>query len=115
MADQKSNRCAPGGAERGAGRVDEARGLPRTPRCPEGTPIIGVPFYLADPRLAKIEEEEAVEVEGERDVMRYLRHEAGHAFNYAYRLYDRADWHQTFGAYSRPYRDRFRANPLSRD
>ena len=83
--------------------------------CPEGIPIIGVPFYLADPRLARIEEEIAVEVEGEGDVMRYLRHEAGHAFNYAYRLYDRADWRQTFGPYSRPYRERYRANPFSRD
>ena len=83
--------------------------------CPEGIPVIGVPFYLADPRLARIEEEIAVEVEGEGDVMRYLRHEAGHAFNYAYRLYDRADWRQTFGPYSRPYRERYRANPFSRD
>src|SRR3712207_7866144 len=57
----------------------------------------------------------AVEVESESDVMRYLRHEAGHAFNYAYRLYDRADWRTTFGPYSRPYRERFRANPFSRD
>jgi hypothetical protein len=47
--------------------------------------------------------------------MRYLRHEAGHAYNYAYRLYDRADWRQTFGPYSRPYRDRYRANPFSRE
>ncbi len=83
--------------------------------CPDGTPLIGVPFYLADPRLAKIEEEQAVEVETEQDSMRYLRHEAGHAFNYAYRLYDRADWRQTFGPYSRPYRDRYRANPFSRE
>lgn len=83
--------------------------------CPEGMPLIGVPFYLADPRLARIEEEMAVEVEGEGDVMRFLRHEAGHAFNYAYRLYDRADWRQTFGPYSRPYRERYRANPFSRD
>ncbi len=83
--------------------------------CPDDTPLIGIPFYLADPRLARIEEEIAVEVEGEPDVMRYLRHEAGHAFNYAYRLYDRADWRQTFGPYSRPYRDRFRVDPFSRD
>jgi hypothetical protein len=83
--------------------------------CPDGTPLIGVPFYLADPRLSKIEEEHSNEVEGEQDAMRYMRHEAGHAFNYAYRLYDRADWRQTFGPYSRPYRDRYRANPFSRD
>ncbi len=82
--------------------------------CPDDTPLIGVPFYLADPRLSRIEEEEAVEVEGELDVMRYLRHEAGHALNYAYRLYDRADWRETFGPYSRPYRERFRVDPLSR-
>ena len=82
--------------------------------CPDGTPIIGVPFYLADQRLARIEEELAVEVESEVDTMRFLRHEAGHAFNYAYRLYDRADWRQIFGPYSRPYRDRFRADPFSR-
>ena len=82
--------------------------------CPDGTPLIGVPFYLADTRLARIEEELAVEVESEVDAMRYLRHEAGHAFNYAYRFYDRADWRRIFGPYSRPYRDRFRANPFSR-
>jgi hypothetical protein len=82
--------------------------------CPDDTPLIGVPFYLADPRLARIEEEVAVEVEGEGDVMRFLRHEAGHALNYAYRLYDRADWRKTFGPYSRPYQDRYRADPFSR-
>ncbi len=83
--------------------------------CPDCTPLIGVPFYLADPRLSRIEEEQAVEVETEHDAMRYLRHEAGHAYNYAYRLYDRADWRQTFGPYSRPYRERYRANPFSRE
>ena len=82
--------------------------------CPDDTPLIGVPFYLADPRLARIEAEEAIEVESETDIMRYLRHEAGHAFNYAYRLYDRADWRQLFGPYSRPYRERYRADPFSR-
>jgi putative zinc-binding metallo-peptidase len=43
-----------------------------------------------------------------------VRHEAGHAFNYAYRLYERADWHSLFGPYSRPYRERYRADPFSR-
>src|ERR671932_217065 len=83
--------------------------------CPEGTPLIGVPFYLADERLARIEEEIAVEVESDEEAMRYLRHEAGHALNYAYRLYDRADWRQIFGPYSRPYRERYRVDPFSRD
>jgi len=81
--------------------------------CPDGTPLIGVPFYLADPRLARIEEDFALEIESENDVMRFLRHEAGHAFNYAYRLHDRADWHDVFGPYSRPYRDRYRSDPFT--
>ena len=82
--------------------------------CPDDTPLIGVPFYLADPRLSRIEEEMSVEVEGENDAMRFMRHEAGHAFNYAYRLHDRAEWHHVFGPYSRPYRDRYHADPFSR-
>ncbi|MDQ6830557.1 MAG: hypothetical protein M3081_16990, partial [Gemmatimonadota bacterium] len=47
--------------------------------CPEGTPLIGVPFYLADPRLERIEQEMSADVEGESDQMKFLRHEAGHA------------------------------------
>ena len=82
--------------------------------CPDGTPLIGVPFYLADPRLSRIEQRMAMEVEGEAEIMRILRHEAGHAINYAYRLHDRPDWRQIFGPYSRPYRERFRADPFSR-
>ena len=82
--------------------------------CPDGTPLIGVPFYLADARLSKIEEDYSAAVEGAEESMRYLRHEAGHAFNYAYRLYDRPDWRKIFGPYSRPYRERYRADPFSR-
>jgi hypothetical protein len=100
-----------------------AKGLVFQPRvylsdqwgCPSDVPLIGVPFYLADPRLSRLEAEHSEDVEGETDSMKYLRHEAGHAFNYAYRLYDRADWREMFGPYSRPYRDRYRADPLSRD
>ena len=83
--------------------------------CPGEVPIIGVPFYLADRRLSRIEAEERLELEGETDALKFLRHEAGHAFNYAYRLYDRADWRELFGPYSRPYRERYHVDPLSRD
>ncbi|MBA3343575.1 MAG: hypothetical protein H0T48_17295 [Gemmatimonadaceae bacterium] len=83
--------------------------------CPDGIPLIGVPFYLADLRLARIEDDFAEGIESDDEAMRYLRHEAGHAFNYAYRLYERPDWRQTFGPYSRPYRDRYPADPFSHD
>jgi hypothetical protein len=82
--------------------------------CPDGTPLIGVPFYLADARLERIEAEHAGAVEGDEEAMRYLRHEAGHAVNYAFRLYERADFAAQFGDYARPYHERYAANPLSR-
>lgn len=83
--------------------------------CPDGTPLIGVPFYLADPRLERIEREMSLSVEDDKESMRYLRHEAGHAFNYAFRLHERAEWQSRFGSFSRPYRDRYKANPFSRE
>jgi hypothetical protein len=81
--------------------------------CPDGEPIIGIPFYLADAKLARLEQE-IDDLEDEREILMYLRHEAGHAFNYAYRLYDRPEWRRIFGPYSRPYRERYRVNPFSR-
>ena len=58
--------------------------------CPDRVPIIGMPFYLADAELMRLEDEfmEGVEAESDEQIMRYLRHEAGHAVNYAYRLYE---------------------------
>jgi len=82
--------------------------------CPDEVPVIGIPFYLADPRLMRIEEEQAGDLESDQIIMMLLRHEAGHTINYAYRLFDDPDWVQTFGSFSRPYRDRFQPNPFSR-
>src|SRR5947199_6691097 len=70
--------------------------------CPSGEPVIGVPFYLANSDLAQLEKE-INDLEDAREVMMYLRHEAGHAFNYAYRLYNRPEWKQIFGWFRRPY------------
>ncbi len=82
--------------------------------CPSEEPVIGVPFYLADRRLGEIER--AVnDIESEREIMMYMRHEAGHAFNYAYELYKTDEWHELFGPFNRPYRDRYRYVPFSRN
>lgn len=83
--------------------------------CPDGTPLIGVPFYLVDPRLERIEAEMSAGVEGDEEAMRYMRHEAGHAINYAFHLYDQPEWRVAFGSFSKPYRERYRANPFSRE
>ena len=82
--------------------------------CPDGTPLIGVPFYLVDERLEKLEEEMSGAVENDAEAMRYMRHECGHAINYAFHLYERADWRRIFGSFDRPYRERYRADPFSR-
>jgi hypothetical protein len=81
--------------------------------CPDREPIIGIPFYLADPNLAALEQ--AVnDLEDEREIMMYLRHEAGHAFNYAYELYATREWRELFGPFDRPYVDDYKPVPFSR-
>jgi hypothetical protein len=82
--------------------------------CPSEEPIIGVPFYLADPRLGAIESS-VNDIENEREIMMYMRHEAGHAFNYAYELYKTDEWREIFGPFRRPYRDQYRFVPFSRN
>jgi hypothetical protein len=81
--------------------------------CPDGQPVIGIPFYLADRQLARLERE-MNDLEDEREIMMYLRHEAGHAFNYAYRLYVTLEWRSLFGPFNRRYRDHYRPVPFSR-
>ncbi len=82
--------------------------------CPSGQPIIGVPFYLAHPALARIERERN-DLETPREIMMYLRHEAGHAFNYAYEIYRRPEWRAMFGPFRRRYREDYTAVPFSRN
>ena len=81
--------------------------------CPSGEPIIGIPFYLADADLARLEKE-VDGLETPREIRMYLRHEAGHAFNYAYRLYETPEWRELFGPFNRPYRERYRPIPFDR-
>ncbi|OGD21229.1 MAG: hypothetical protein A2W03_10680 [Candidatus Aminicenantes bacterium RBG_16_63_16] len=82
--------------------------------CPHGVPVIGIPFYLADPVLSKLEGQLTdIEAEDEAEVMMYLRHEAGHAFNYAYRLYRKPEWRRLFGRFSQPYKKNYRPLPFS--
>jgi hypothetical protein len=81
--------------------------------CPSGEPVIGIPFYLANPNLARLEKE-MNDLEDAREIMLYLRHEAGHAFNYAYELYKTDEWRGLFGPFRRPYRDSYRPIPFSR-
>ena len=84
---------------------------------PDGVPGIAVPFYMAHPRLMRLERLIMDEVEGGNAnwLTRILRHEAGHALDNAFRLRRRKGWRRTFGKSSRPYPDVYRPRPASRD
>ncbi|MGZ4815196.1 MAG: putative zinc-binding metallopeptidase [Terriglobales bacterium] len=81
--------------------------------CPSGEPVIGVPFYLADPRLSDLERQ-INDLEDDREIMMYLRHEAGHAFLYAYKLHHTPEWRELFGSFRRPYREHYKPIAFSR-
>jgi Putative zinc-binding metallo-peptidase len=84
---------------------------------PANTPGISFPFYLAHPRLARLERKMMLEVEGgtRRECMQILRHEAGHVVQHAYGLHRRRRWQQVFGLSSTPYPEYYRPNPASKD
>jgi hypothetical protein len=83
---------------------------------PDGVPGVAVPFYLAHPRLIRLERRMMRQVEGgnQKWMMRILRHEVGHAIDTAYRLRRRARWRELFGPASLRYPDSYRARPGSR-
>src|SRR6187551_3971452 len=109
---------------REARRSLQARGIQFKPHVwlseewfsPDGVPGIAVPFYLAHPRLERLERRIMRGAEGgnARTLMRILRHEAGHALDNAYRLRRRKCWRDVFGPASLPYPHRYRARPGSR-
>ncbi|MFZ5863151.1 MAG: putative zinc-binding metallopeptidase [Nitrospirota bacterium] len=83
---------------------------------PDGIPGIAVPFYLVHPRLAKLELQQMLEVEGGTHdwCMRILRHEVGHAIENAYRLRLRARRKQLFGRSNVPYPRYYTPKPYSK-
>src|SRR5687768_2975897 len=92
-----------------------ARGLHFRPPCwlssewfsPHDSPGIAIPFYLAHPRLMRLERRLMKDVEGgtRQWCLQLLRHEAGHAYETAYRLGRRKRWREIFGSTAQPYPD----------
>jgi len=101
-----------------------AKGLAFLPPChvgdewfvPVGVPAIFVPFFLVHERLRRLERKIILEVEGDDPewFMRLIRHEAGHAYSYAYGLYRRRRWQAAFGLASTEESDFYRPRPYSR-
>ena len=83
---------------------------------PDDTPGIAIPFYLAHPRLMRLERKMIIDVEGGTvpECMHILRHEAGHVVQHAYQLHRRRRWQQLFGPASTRYPDSDRPNPARR-
>jgi Putative zinc-binding metallo-peptidase len=83
---------------------------------PDGATAIAIPFYLAHPRLEKLEESQMLEVEGGEHewCMRILRHEAGHAIDNAYRLRRRGRRREIFGSPTEPYPEFYTPKPYSK-
>ena len=103
----------------------DRRGIVLRPHCwlsqewfaADGVPGIAIPFYLAHPRLMKLEQRQMLEVEGgtRESCLRILRHEAGHALDTAYRLHRRRQWQQMFGKASTPYPEFYQPKPYSKN
>ena len=84
---------------------------------PDGVPGVAIPFYLAHPRLARLQRKQLMEVEGgtHQWCMKILRHEVGHAIDTAFRLRRRQKYRELFGKCSEPYPDYYQPAPDSRD
>ena len=102
----------------------EARGLRFRPHyylsdewfTPDSVPGIAIPFYLAHPRLAKLELAQMLEVEGgdPQSCLKILRHEVGHAIDNAYRLRRRPTRRRVFGSPATEYPEYYTPKPYSK-
>jgi hypothetical protein len=84
---------------------------------PVGIPAIFLPFFLVHDRLRALERTMMLEVEGGTSewFMKLIRHEAAHAYSYAYHLPRKKKWQQTFGRTSRDETpDFYQPRPFSR-
>ena len=102
----------------------DARGLTFNPHfwlsaewfSPDSVPGVAIPFYLAHPRLEKLERAQMLEVEGGTPewCLKILRHEAGHAIDNAYKLRQRLRRQQIFGPSYMQYPEYYTPKPYSK-
>lgn len=78
------------------------------------TASVEIPFYLANRKLQRIAQRYYTSYT-KQEIMMMLRHEVGHAINYAYKLWMRPDWKQLFGNFRKHYRNFYHFNPYSRE
>src|SRR5213596_200684 len=83
---------------------------------PDGVPGVAVPFYLAHPRLERLELAQMLEVEGgdAESCLKILRHEVAHAIDNAYELRRRPTRRRLFGNPSMEYPEYYTPKPYSK-
>ncbi len=84
---------------------------------PVGLPVIFIPFFLTHERLRQLEQKIILDVEGgtNESFMQLIRHEAAHAYAYAYRFARKPKWQRVFGKSSAEETPSFyRPRPYSR-
>jgi hypothetical protein len=83
---------------------------------PDGVAGVAIPYYLAHPRLAKLELAQMLEVEGgdPASCLRILRHEVGHALDNAFQLRLRQTRRRVFGTPATPYPEYYTPKPYSK-
>ena len=84
--------------------------------CADGIPGVAIPFYLAHPRLEKLERSQLLEVEGgdEKWCLKIIRHELGHAIENAYRTRRIKARRNLFGKSTEPYPEYYSPRPYSK-
>src|SRR5437879_1109235 len=102
----------------------DARGLRFRPHywladewfTPDGVPGVAIPFYLAHPRLARLQPAQMPQVRGGApdSCLRILRHEVGHAIDNAYRLRRRRTRRRLFGNPGIEYPEYYTPKPYSK-
>jgi hypothetical protein len=83
---------------------------------PDGIPGVAIPFYLAHPRLSRLERSQMLEVEGGTYdwCMMILRHEVGHAIDNAFKLRKRRLRQRIFGKSTQAYPEFYAPKPYSK-
>ncbi len=82
--------------------------------CINRTGSVEIPFFLANRDLRRLAERYYLTY-SKHEILKVLRHETGHAINYAYKVWTRPEWKHFFGKFQRPYRNFYNFVPGSKD
>ena len=82
--------------------------------CIDRTGSVEIPFYLANNALRRIAERYYISY-SKKEIMMILRHETGHAINYAYKLWKDSRWKALFGNFMKRYPHLYSFIPYSKD